>query len=127
MTPRSMLALSLLLLAASAQAAPDLDFSGAKRLADRDEASLTPQQMEALVTSQGALLDAGAAVCATPKPDLSPFVVVVELDASGKVVRTWLQGDSPLAICFRKYVAQRAVAAPPRSPFYSSIELSFTP
>lgn len=127
MTTRSILALSLLLLAASARAAPDLEFSDAKRLADRDEASLSAQQMEALVASQRSLLDAGAAVCATPRPDLSPFVVVVELDADGKVVRTWLQGNSPLAICFRKYVAQRSVAAPPRSPFYSSIELSFTP
>jgi hypothetical protein len=122
-----MLALSFLLAAASAHAAPGLEFSDAKRLADQDEASLTPQQKEALVASQGSLLDAGAAVCATPKPDLSPFVVVVELDASGKVVRTWLQGNSPLAICFRKYVAQRSFAAPPRSSFYSSIELSFTP
>lgn len=127
MTARSILAFLLLLPAISVHAAPDIGFTEAKRLADQDEASLTPQQTETLVTSQRTLLDAGAAACATPKPDLSPFVVVAELDADGKVVRTWLQGDSPLAICFRKYVGERSFVAPPRSPFYASVELSFTP
>ena len=127
MSMRSILTFFLLLAAISAQAAPDIGFEEAKRLADQDEASLTPQQTETLVASQRAILDAGAAACATPKPDLSPFVVVAELDANGKIVRTWLQGDSPLAICFRKYVAERSVVPPPRSPFYASVELSFTP
>ena len=126
MPTRLILALLLLLPSISVHAAPDIGFAEAKRLADQDEASLTPQQMETLVASQAAILDAGAAACATPRPDLSPFVVVVELDADGKIVRTWLQGDSPLAICFRKYVAERSVVPPPRSPFYASVELSFT-
>ena len=44
----------------------------------------------------------------------------------GKVVRTWLQGSSPIGICLRKYVAGKVLTAPPRAPFYTSLELSFS-
>ena len=124
---KRMLSLLLaLLLAGPAIAATELDYVAAKALADKDEASLGREQGSALLDSQSKLLGDGIAACAMPNPDLSAFVVVMELDATGRVVRTWLQGDSPLAICFRKFAARGELPAPPRTPFYSSIELSFT-
>lgn len=108
-------------------AAPALEYAEAKALADKDEASLAPEASTGLLKSQGALLEAGAAACATPTPDLSPFVVVMELDAQGMVVRTWLQGSSPIGICMRKYVSGKTLVVPPRAPFYTSLELSFSP
>lgn len=107
-------------------AAPTLKYADAKALADKDEASLAPAESENLHKTQSGLLDAGTAACATPKPDLSPFVVVMELDGEGKVVRTWLQGSSPIGICLRKYVAGKILFVPPRVPFHTSLELSFS-
>lgn len=108
-------------------AAPTLEYAEAKALADKDEASLAPEASTGLLKSQGELLEAGAAACATLTPDLSPFVVVMELDAQGIVVRTWLQGSSPIGICMRKYVSGKTLIVPPRAPFYTSLELSFSP
>lgn len=107
-------------------AAPTLDYAEAKALSDKDEASLAQAESESLRKAQGELLDASTAACAMPRPDLSPFVVVMELDAEGKVVRTWLQGSSPIGICLRKYVAGKILIVPSRTPFHTSLELSFS-
>jgi len=123
---KSIACLSLALLAGTVLAAPILEYADAKTLADKDEASLSSQQAAGMRAAQGTLLESGAAACATPNPDLSALVLVVELDAQGKIVRTWLQGNSPLAICLRKYTATQTLPAPPRAPFYTSMELSFT-
>lgn len=121
--------IALIVLAAlsgSLPAAPTVDYAQAKALADKDEASLAQAESEKLHKAQRELLDAGTAACATPKPDLSPFVVVMELDGEGKIVNTWLQGSSPIGICLRKYVSDKTLMVPPRVPFYSSLELSFS-
>jgi hypothetical protein len=110
----------------SLSAAPALDYAEAKALADKDEASLLQAGSASLRKAQGELLDAGTAACATPKPDLSPFTVVMELDAEGRVVRTWLHGASPIGICLRQYVAGKILFVPPRVPFHTSLELSFS-
>ncbi|MDR6840474.1 hypothetical protein [Pseudoxanthomonas sacheonensis] len=102
------------------------DYAVAKTLADQDEASLAPAESASLRELQGKLLGEAVAACATPTPDLSPFVVVMELGPDGKVVRTWLEGSSLLGMCFRKYVAGRTLIVPSRVPFYTSIELSFS-
>ncbi len=109
-----------------AQTALGPDYAVAKSLADQDEASLASAESASLRESQEKLLGEAVAACATPTPDLSPFVVVMELGPDGKVVRTWLQGSSLLGMCFRKYVAGRTLIAPPRVPFFTSLELSFT-
>jgi hypothetical protein len=117
---------ALTIFAGHVAAAPMLEYAEAKALADKDKASLAPEASASLRNSQSALLQAGAAACATPTPDLSPFVVVMELDAQGMVVRTWLQGSSPIGVCMRKYVSGKALTVPPRTPFYTSLELSFS-
>lgn len=117
---------ALAMLSGQLSAAPVLEYAEAKALADKDEGSLAPEASTSLLKSQGELLDAGTAACATPTPDLSPFVVVMELDAQGKVVRTWLQGSSPIGICMRKYVSGKTLIVPPQAPFYTSLELSFS-
>ena len=118
--------IALATLSGSLWSAPGLEYADAKALADKDEAALAPAESARLLESQGKLLGEAAAACATPAPDLSAFVVVMELGADGKVVRTWLEGSSPLGACFRKYVAGRTLIAPPRAPFYTSLELSFS-
>jgi hypothetical protein len=112
--------------AGSTQAQTDR-YAQAKAKADADEAALPAADSQALLAAQDALLNEGIAACVTPNPDMAPFVVVVELDAAGRIVRTWREGSTPLAICFQKQLANRVLSKPPRAPFYTSFELSFTP
>jgi hypothetical protein len=102
-------------------------YAQAKAKADADEAGLSPSGRQALMAAQSAAVDEGIAACATPNPDMAAFVVVAELDASGRIVRSWRQGGTPLAICFQKQLANRVLSEPPRAPFFTSFELSFTP
>ncbi|WP_225583752.1 hypothetical protein [Pseudoxanthomonas sp. PXM02] len=102
------------------------DYTTAKQRADADEASLPAAEADAMRDAQGVALEAAIAGCATPTADTSPFVVVAELNAAGKVVRTWREGSTPLAICVQKQINGSALAPPPRAPFFTSFELSFT-
>lgn len=101
------------------------DYPGAKATADADEASLDGPTRVAMLQAQRALLDAAAAACATPRPDLGAFVVVMRLDDTGRVSQTWRRGHGPLALCVERYVRGKPLPAPPRSPFLVSLEVSF--
>lgn len=124
---RGLLLACCLCIATTAQAQSPADYTGAKQQADRDEASLPASEAGALRDAQRLALDAAIAACATPTADTSPFVVVAELDAGGHVVRTWREGGTPLAICVQKQLRGSTLSAPPRAPFFTSFELSFTP
>ncbi|MCC4594613.1 hypothetical protein NRY95_09665 [Xanthomonas campestris pv. phormiicola] len=101
------------------------DYAAAKALADRDEAALPSALAERLQALQRAALDEGVASCATPRPDTSPFVVVVQLQADGSVGASWRNGTTPLALCLERFLRQRPLLAPPQAPLYLSYELSF--
>ena len=121
------LALALGLLAAP-QASPAVEYVDAKRLADADEKSVTGAAHDAMLAAQRKLLDEGVVECSLGKPqkDFSGFTVVMALDASGRVLRTWREGGSPLAICLQRYVRDKVVFVPPRAPFHTSLAISFT-
>ena len=119
-----------LLLAASLplHAAEPLEYYDARKLADADEAGVTGPARDAMLAAQRKLLDAGVVECSLGKPqkDFSGFTIVMELDATGHVQRTWREGGSPLAICIQKYVRDKVVFIPPRAPFHTSLAISFT-
>ena len=119
-----------LLLAASLplHAAEPLEYYDARKLADADEAGVTGPARDAMLAAQRKLLDAGVVECSLGKPqkDFSGFTVVMALDASGRVLRTWREGGSPLAICLQRYVRDKIVFIPPRAPFHTSLAISFT-
>ena len=125
------LALALGLLAAPqaspAVAVPVVEYVDAKRLADADEAAVTGPAKEKLLAAQAALLDAGVADCNRfdLRGDVTPFIVVMQLDAQGRVRQTWREGGSPLAICLERYVRDRILVPPPKAPFHASLEISF--
>ncbi len=122
------------LLLAAPQTAPvgsavqPTDYPDAKLRADADEASVTGKAHEDMLAAQGQLLDAGIAACARDdlRNDFTAFTVVMQLDGNGRVQQTWRQGPSPLAICLQRYLRDKTVFTPPKAPFYSSIEVSFT-
>lgn len=105
-----------------------IEYIDAKRLADADEKSVTGAAHDAMLAAQRKLLDEGVVECSLGKPqkDFSGFTVVMALDASGRVQRTWREGGSPLAICLQRYVRDRVVFVPPRAPFHTSLAISFT-
>ena len=119
-----------LLLAASLplHAAEPLEYYDARKLADADEAGGTGPARDAMLAAQRKLLDEGVVECSLGKPqkDFSGFTVVMALDASGRVLRTWREGGSPLAICLQRYVRDKVVFVPPRAPFHTSLAISFT-
>ena len=114
--------------AAEPVAPAPLEYIDAKRLADADEKSVTGPAHGAMLAAQRSLLDAGVVECSLGKPqkDFSGFTIVMALDASGHVQRTWREGGSPLAICIQKYVRDKVVFVPPRAPFHTSLAISFT-
>lgn len=121
----TLLGLALLPLAAVAQAPQG--FAEAKAQADRDEASLDAATRASFLQAQSRQLETSVANCANPGHDTSAFVIVAELDARGRIARTWRQGDTALAICVEKELNGRFLEPPPRAPFRVAFELSFTP
>ena len=127
-----LLALSLLasLQAAPAAAAaePGLEYFDAKKLADADEASVTGPAHDAMLADQRKLLDAAVEACAqfNKVSDFTAFTVVMRLDADGRVQKTWREGMSPLALCVQGQVRGKIAFVPPKAPFYSALEVSFT-
>jgi hypothetical protein len=108
--------------------AASLSYGEAKGFADRDEASLGSAG-QSLVEAQGQVGGPILGACGAQDRavDLSPFVVVMELDARGKIVRTWRKGDSRIAICFEQGMNGKTLVVPPRSPFYTSFDMTFQP
>lgn len=119
-------ALILSTASALASAAP-IGYPEAKEIADRDEASLG-EAAQLLVEAQANVLGPLLAGCgaSTGGKDRSPFVVVMKLDRSGRIVETWRQGTSTISVCFEKQVMGKTLVPPPRAPFYTSFEMHFT-
>lgn len=108
--------------------AASLSFAEAKALADRDEAGLARVQSAALLASQGETVDRIVAQCSwlAGPGGMPPFVVVAELDAAGKVIATWRDGQSEFAACFEKKLRVRSLFVPPHAPFHTSFEMSMS-
>ena len=104
-----------------------MEYADAKRLADAHEASVTGRAHEAMLGKLKETADAAIADCSGQglREDFTAFVVVMRLDAKGRVQQTWRQGGSPLAICLQRYVRDKTLVAPPKAPFHASLEISF--
>jgi hypothetical protein len=117
------------LLFSVAAAATELTYVGAKVLADHDEASLTPAEMEALHVAQGVAGGESFRACSPPTSvaEQTPFTVVMKLDESGKILHTWLDGTSAVAKCFHAAISTKTLNKPPYAPFYTSFAMSWQP
>ncbi|MEY2168133.1 MULTISPECIES: hypothetical protein [unclassified Rhodanobacter] len=119
------IAFCILAVAMQPALAASLGFSEAKALADRDEASIHGARAQTLLESQGKAISQILPQCLSGarSNDLPPFVVVAKLDSKGKVVATWRDGDSDLAVCFEEKVAHLVLFQPPSAPFFTSFEM----
>jgi hypothetical protein len=102
-------------------------FSDAKILADRDEARLSPDQAENLVLSQRQLLKGALTSCPNIAKSDSARAVVMMINASGTVVKTWLSGGSASERCLGQLAKRAVLFKPPFSPFYTSLEIGAEP
>lgn len=96
--------------------------SEAKAEADRSEASLSKEQVLALTKAQGALAATAFPACTAQAAVPASFTVVVELAATGRVINSWVLGESPFAQCFRSAMARSFTFQPPRVPFFTAFE-----
>jgi hypothetical protein len=110
---------------APAAAVATLDYDAAKALADRDEAAMSKLSADMLRRSQSGVLDRAADSCRTDEAPKS-FVVVLELDAEGKVTNHWRNAETGLAKCMDDKLSRQMFYVPQKSPFYISFEVSFT-
>lgn len=110
---------------APAAAVATLDYDTAKALADRDEAAMSKLSADMLRRSQSGVLDRAADSCRTDEAPKS-FVVVLELDAEGKVTNHWRNAETGLAKCMDDKLSRQMFYVPQKAPFYISFEVSFT-
>ena len=110
---------------APAAAVVTLDYDAAKALADRDEAAMSKLSADMLRRSQSGVLDRAADSCRTDEAPKS-FVVVLELDAEGKVTNHWRNAETGLAKCMDDKLSRQMFYVPQKAPFYISFEVSFT-
>jgi hypothetical protein len=69
--------------------ANDMSFKAAKGSADCEESKLSAANSDALVASQTAVLDEVLSTCPVSLDAVPPpFIVVLELDAHGSIIRT---------------------------------------
>ncbi|HEY2347127.1 MAG TPA: hypothetical protein VGH80_14845 [Xanthomonadaceae bacterium] len=110
---------------AAVASADEMNYGQAAALAAKDSATLSVDQLAAIVESESKAWSAVRQHCPEPvrKADFEPFTVIMELDASGKITRTWLKGDTAVAICFNKGLGGQTLAKPPHAPFYASYDM----
>jgi hypothetical protein len=98
--------------------------SEAKALAESSEASLSNEQLQLLVKAQGVLAASAFPACASRGAVPASFTVVVELAATGRVLNSWVLGESPFTQCFRSAMSRGFSFQPPRVPFFTAFEYS---
>jgi hypothetical protein len=103
-----------------------LDYDAAKALADRDEAAMQKVAADMLRRSQSTVLERAADACRTDEA-ITPFTVVLELDAQGKVTNHWRNAETKLAKCMDDKLSRQMFYVPSKAPFYISFEVTFTP
>ncbi len=101
-------------------------YNAAKELAERHEKSLSNSQIQTLTSMQGVVGGKVIAECfsVTQASKSASFALVMQLDATGTIVRTWLDGNSEGAKCFEKKMTAQRLFAPPFSPFYTIFEMN---
>jgi hypothetical protein len=102
-------------------------FDEAKALADKDETALSKAQADTLKSSLSEVGRIAFRKCMPlPLPDVvPPFTVVMELNATGKVKKTWPSNVSTFTKCIEGTFAVATLFKPPSTPFYTSFEFIF--
>lgn len=114
--------------ATAAPAAPAMDFEQARMAANQDEARLDGDQVADLAKAQGEFMKRWVGKCTAriPTRELTPIGLVMELDTTGRVVRTWQDTDSAVANCLVEGARSAVFYAPPKAPFMTAMNMSWS-
>jgi hypothetical protein len=114
--------------AAAPAAADAMDFEQARMAANQDEARLDGDQVADLAKAQGDYMKRWVGKCTAriPTRELTPIGLVMELDAKGRVVRTWQDTDSAVANCLVAGLRSAVFYAPPKAPFMTAMNMSWS-
>jgi hypothetical protein len=102
-----------------------LDFEQARFAAGQDEAKLDGDQVAELSQMQADVMKPLIARCTrgVRSRDLTPVGLVLQLDAQGRVARTWQDVHTPVADCLAAAVLGKTVYVPPKVPFMTMSDL----
>lgn len=109
--------------------AGDAGYEQVRALAQRDEASLAPAAYAEMLDSMSRVGGASFTRCMpTPAAQaLAPFTVVLQLDAQGRVVRTWREGEEAVARCVDAGFVGKTLFVPPKAPLHAAFEFQVQP
>jgi len=113
---------SLLMLFVTVSYANDLSFKEALELAHKSEEGLNKEASHRLLSAQGKLMGSAMPSCfnkAGPPPD---FSIVVQINESGKVVKSWLNTNTSFTSCFQNIMVNSLAFTPKDQPFFTAIE-----
>ena len=119
--------MSAIVLAAILLIAPgDISIEQAETFASRDEATLQGEQAAEFFEQQGKALGMALYKCGVKEAcEASGLMVVMRLDARGRVTRTWLNKQSVLGQCFEKELLSATFPTDGRPEFYTFIGFDF--
>jgi hypothetical protein len=111
-----------------APATATMDFEQARFAAGQDEARLDGDQVADLAKAQGDFMKPNVARCTrgVPTRELTPVGLVMELDAKGRVVRTWQDTHTAVANCLAEALKAQVFFVPPKAPFLTAMDMSWT-
>ncbi len=109
--------LATIFLAAQVAAAPQ-SFASAKAEAIRLERAMSKVQHTAFLDMQGRALVSALDACGPPGKDLSPFTVVLQVEASGTVSASWREGETALAQCVERKLSATTFTGKWSAPRY---------
>ncbi|GAB3387329.1 hypothetical protein GCM10027432_22470 [Lysobacter fragariae] len=106
-----------------------IEYPQAKQMADGDEAKLDGAQMASLAQAQANFARKFTRKCAAGKAraELSPFGLVLKLDADGHVVHGWVDTETTVATCMRDAALGQLYFKPPQAPFMTALQMTWSP
>jgi len=106
----------------------DIDYTEAKKHADKTESSLKSSELQLLTEAQGIVAGNAFPYCInkTQSPPTN-FTVVLRLNSNGKTINSWLKGDSMFAKCFHMKISKTLNYKPLQQPFYTAFEYKNVP
>lgn len=104
----------------------DISIEQAEAFASRDEATLQGEEASEFFDKQGKAIGMALYKCGVKEArEASGLMVVMRLDAQGRVTRAWLNKQSVLGQCFERELQLATFPTDGRPEFYTFIGFSF--
>jgi hypothetical protein len=118
--------MSAILMAAFIQLASALGIDEAEANARRDEASLSEEFQGAFAANQRNAIGRSLVTCGVEEArEVAGVMVVLKLDADGRVVESWLNEQTEIGTCFEREISKFVFPADGRPEFYTFINFDF--